>query len=213
MTFNFVYMERGRRAPDPAAKLEACYRAVIDTTCVQVPTVRTRPVVGGKSMGGRIVSQVVAADPDALGVAGLVFLGYPLHPPGRPERMRDAHRPSIRVPMLFAQGSRVRHAGRAPRRGHPVSRLPSASSGRWRPLAEAQGQGGIQYGRGVRSCPGGDFELDYDYTDSFKVTASRNGIISRNSLPTCSIGCSCSRFRFAMNHGRPAWSSAIQFFA
>ena len=93
VTFNFVYMERGRRAPDPAAKLEACYRAVIDTTCVQVPTVRTRPVVGGKSMGGRIVSQVVAADPDALGVAGLVFLGYPLHPPGRQERMRDAQSP------------------------------------------------------------------------------------------------------------------------
>ena len=106
VTFNFVYMERGRRAPDPAAKLEACYRAVIDATRVQVPTARTKLVVGGKSMGGRIASQVVAADPDALGVAGLVFLGYPLHPPGRPERIRDAHLPSIRVPMLFVQGSR-----------------------------------------------------------------------------------------------------------
>ena len=106
VTFNFVYMERGRRMPDPAAKLEACYRAVIDTTRVQVPTARTRLVVGGKSMGGRIASQVVAADPDARGVAGLVFLGYPLYPPGRPERMRDAHLPAIRVPMLFVQGSR-----------------------------------------------------------------------------------------------------------
>ena len=57
-------------------------------------------------MGGRIASQVVAADPDARGVAGLVFLGYPLHPPGRPERIRDAHLPAIRVPMLFVQGSR-----------------------------------------------------------------------------------------------------------
>ncbi len=106
VTFNFVYMERGRRAPDPKARLELCYQAAIDTTRRLVPSARERIVVGGKSMGGRIASQVVASGGDALGVAGLISLGYPLHPPGRPERRRDAHLPSIDVPMLFVQGSR-----------------------------------------------------------------------------------------------------------
>ena len=108
VTFNFVYMERGRRAPDSKTRLELCYRAAIDTTRAVVPSARLKLVIGGKSMGGRIGSQVVAAHEHEsdLGVAGLVFLGYPLHPPGRPERRRDAHLPSINVPMLFVQGSR-----------------------------------------------------------------------------------------------------------
>ena len=106
VTFNFVYMERGRRAPDPSARLESCYRAAIDTTRAVVPAARSRLFVGGKSMGGRIASQVVAADPHDLSVAGLVFLGYPLHPPGRPDKRRDAHLPDIAAPILFVQGSR-----------------------------------------------------------------------------------------------------------
>jgi predicted alpha/beta-hydrolase family hydrolase len=61
--------------------------------------------IGGKSMGGRIATQVAAADPD-LPVAGLVLLGYPLHPPGRPAQRRDAHLFSITRPVLFVQGSR-----------------------------------------------------------------------------------------------------------
>ena len=60
--------------------------------------------IGGKSMGGRIASQVAAQGCD--GIAGLVFLGYPLHPPGKPDQRRDAHLPSIREPMLFVQGTR-----------------------------------------------------------------------------------------------------------
>ena len=106
VTFDFLYMERGRKAPDPAGRLEACYRAVIAETRARVASAGTRLLVGGKSMGGRIASQVVAADDDDLGVAGLVFLGYPLHPPGRPDKLRSAHLPSIGVPMLFIQGSR-----------------------------------------------------------------------------------------------------------
>ena len=106
VTFDFVYMERRRRAPDPPARLEACYRAVVQATRERVPTARVRLVVGGKSMGGRIASQVVAADAGGLDVGGLVFLGYPLHPPGRPDRLRSAHLPSINAPMLFVQGSR-----------------------------------------------------------------------------------------------------------
>ena len=105
VTFNFAYMERGRRAPDPRARLEAAYQCAIDTTRKHVASAATRLVIGGKSMGGRIASQVVAASSD-LGIAGLVLLGYPLHPPGRPERRRDAHLGSISAPMLFVQGSR-----------------------------------------------------------------------------------------------------------
>jgi uncharacterized protein len=74
-----------------------------------IATVRGRSspcklAIGGKSMGGRIASQVAAGDIGEL--AGLVFLGYPLHPPGRPDRLRAAHLPQIKAPMLFVQGSR-----------------------------------------------------------------------------------------------------------
>jgi hypothetical protein len=99
LRFNFPYMEAGRRGPDPQPKLEACYRAVVDAVSEEFE----RPYLGGKSMGGRIGSHVVA---DGFSAAGLVFLGYPLHPPGKPERIRDAHLRQIEVPMLFLQGTR-----------------------------------------------------------------------------------------------------------
>ena len=104
VTFNFLYMEQGRKIPDPAPRLEGCYRAVIDAALKHKKLKENRLVIGGKSMGGRIASQVAAAAPD--GIAGLVFLGYPLHPPGRPDKMRDEHLKDIHVPMLFAQGAR-----------------------------------------------------------------------------------------------------------
>lgn len=106
VTFNFVYMERRRRIPDPAPQLEACYRAVITAVRERFLTTAGRLVVGGKSMGGRIASQAVAANKLGLGVAGLVFLGYPLHPPRQAKRLRSAHLPLIAAPMLFVQGSR-----------------------------------------------------------------------------------------------------------
>ena len=106
VTFDFVYMERGRRLPDHGTKLEACYRAVIDATRTRVPSARTRLVIGGKSMGGRIASQVAAHGDNGVDVAGLVFLGYPLHPPGRPDRLRAAHLSQLCVPILFIQGAR-----------------------------------------------------------------------------------------------------------
>ena len=104
MTFNFVYSERGRGAPDPKPKLESCYLAVIDAAKTHKKLRGNRIVVGGKSMGGRIASQVAASQ--AKDVAGLVFLGYPLHPPGRLDKMRDAHLKDIKAPMLFIQGTR-----------------------------------------------------------------------------------------------------------
>ena len=96
--FNFVYAERGRKAPDKQPILEETYRSVVE----QVGAV-DRLVIGGKSMGGRIASHVAAA---GLDCAGLLFLGYPLHPPGRPERIRDAHLHNVKVPMLFVEGTR-----------------------------------------------------------------------------------------------------------
>jgi predicted alpha/beta-hydrolase family hydrolase len=103
VTFNFAYMEQGRRLPDSKEKLEACYRAVIEAVARRKGA-RGRLAIGGKSMGGRIASQVAAAG--APEVAGLVLLGYPLHPPGKKDQLRDKHLAEIEAPMLFVQGSR-----------------------------------------------------------------------------------------------------------
>jgi len=105
VTFNFLYTEQRRRIPDRAPALEACYRAVVHAVRCRVASAAHHLFIGGKSMGGRIATQVAAADP-ALPIAGLVLLGYPLHPPGQPAKLRDAHLPSVRRPMLFVQGRR-----------------------------------------------------------------------------------------------------------
>jgi len=105
LTFNFLYMEQGRKVPDRMPQLVACYRAVIDLARVEVESARERLFIGGKSMGGRAATHVASDDP-AAAISGIVLLGYPLHPPGRPEALRDAHLPGVRRPMLFVQGSR-----------------------------------------------------------------------------------------------------------
>lgn len=106
VVFDFPYIAAGRRVPDRAPVLEATWREVWRGVMERA----SGPVfAGGKSMGGRIAS-MVAAHAAASGFdpapAGLVFFGYPLHPPGKPERRRDAHLKSIRVPMLFLHGTR-----------------------------------------------------------------------------------------------------------
>jgi predicted alpha/beta-hydrolase family hydrolase len=103
-TFDFPYMAAGRRVPDKGPVLEAAWRTALDEAREQTAFAGLPLFIGGKSMGGRIASQIAAAGVEA--VAGLVFFGYPLHPPGRPEQRRDAHLPSIAEPMLFIQGSR-----------------------------------------------------------------------------------------------------------
>ena len=104
VTFDFLYREQGRRIPDPNDKLEACYSAVIEAVRQRMEPDRDALTIGGKSMGGRIASQVAAGGIGDL--AGLVFLGYPLHPPGRPDRLRAKHLSNVKAPMLFVQGSR-----------------------------------------------------------------------------------------------------------
>jgi predicted alpha/beta-hydrolase family hydrolase len=105
--FNFEYMDQHRKIPDPQPKMQARYRQV-----VQEVAAAHRPraiVIGGKSMGGRVASYI-AADTD--GVRGLVFLGYPLHPPGKQDQLRDAHLYDIPLPMLFLSGTRDTFAER-----------------------------------------------------------------------------------------------------
>ena len=102
-TFDFPYITAKRKVPDRAPVLEQAWREAIQAARPQLGDLPL--FIGGKSMGGRIASQV--ASQGAVGVLkGLVFFGYPLHPPGRPEQMRDAHLPAIQEPMLFIQGGR-----------------------------------------------------------------------------------------------------------
>jgi predicted alpha/beta-hydrolase family hydrolase len=107
VTFDFLYMAARRRLPDKNDVLEATWRAAVAAVRARSDVAHARLFLGGKSMGGRIATQVVAAAPPDLGpIAGVVLLGYPLHPPGRPDKLRTAHLGAIRVPMLFVQGSR-----------------------------------------------------------------------------------------------------------
>ena len=105
VTFNFLYTEQRRRIPDRAPVLEACYLAVIDAVRKHVAGATSPLFIGGKSMGGRIATQVAAGNRQ-LEVDGIVLLGYPLHPPGKPDQLRDKHLPLVARPMLFVQGSR-----------------------------------------------------------------------------------------------------------
>ncbi len=105
ITFNFLYTEQKRKAPDRTHVLEACYRAVMASALRDVDSAAQGLFIGGKSMGGRMATHVAAADHE-LPIDGIVLLGYPLHPPGRPDQRRDAHLSSVGRPMLFVQGAR-----------------------------------------------------------------------------------------------------------
>jgi hypothetical protein len=99
--FDFTYRRAGKKLPDPMPRLEATYQRAIEEVVARAPAA---PVfVGGKSMGGRVASHLAA---QGLACAGLVLLGYPLHPAGKKEKLRDAHLPKVTVPMLFVQGTR-----------------------------------------------------------------------------------------------------------
>lgn len=98
--FNFLYTQKGRKAPDPEPRLRAAWLAVFADLRERFPALPA--FAGGKSLGGRIASMCVA---DGMPAAGVVFLGYPLHPPGKTDRVRDEHLYRIDVPMLFIQGT------------------------------------------------------------------------------------------------------------
>ncbi|HEY1952704.1 MAG TPA: alpha/beta family hydrolase [Gemmatimonadaceae bacterium] len=99
--FNFLYKEKKSGRPDPMPKLKECYTAVVDRVRNEVaPDVL---VIGGRSMGGRTASMLAA---DGFDCDGLLLLAYPLHPPGKPDQLRDAHLPAIKVPVVCFNGTR-----------------------------------------------------------------------------------------------------------
>lgn len=101
--YQFPYMERGNRRPDPPATLTESVRFAVKAATNQAPGISL--LAGGKSMGGRMTSLAASQAPLA-GVEGLVFFGFPLHAPGKPATERAKHLNEILVPMLFLQGSR-----------------------------------------------------------------------------------------------------------
>lgn len=104
LRFNFPYMEKGRKTPDPPDRLNRTWEAAFEFVRNHPQFGTPHIVAAGKSMGGRIASQM-AAD-GQLKAEALVFLGYPLHPPGRKDQLRDAHLYRIEAPMLFFAGTR-----------------------------------------------------------------------------------------------------------
>ena len=99
--FNFLYREKGSRAPDRMPKLQACFTAVAERARQELG--EKKLVIGGRSMGGRVASMLAAED---LACDGLLLLAYPLHPAGQPEKLRDTHLPNIKVPVLCINGTR-----------------------------------------------------------------------------------------------------------
>ncbi|HUM16147.1 MAG TPA: alpha/beta fold hydrolase [Candidatus Nitrosotalea sp.] len=104
VTFNFLYTEQGRRLPDRTAGLESCFRDVVAAMRARPELAARRLLIGGKSMGGRMATHLAAQG--LADLAGVVVLGYPLHPPGKPQQLRAEHLARIRQPLLVVQGSR-----------------------------------------------------------------------------------------------------------
>jgi uncharacterized protein len=105
--FNFDYIEQKRRMPDPQPKLQVRYRTVVAEVLAEYHPKSL--IIGGKSMGGRVASYIAG---DTPGVTGLVFLGYPLHPPGKSDQLRDQHLYALKLPMLFISGTKDAFAQR-----------------------------------------------------------------------------------------------------
>jgi predicted alpha/beta-hydrolase family hydrolase len=103
LRYQFPYLEQGGRRPDPPGVLEATVRAAVATARELLPGLPL--VAGGKSMGGRMTSGAMAHRP-LEEVRGIVFLGFPLHPPNQPGNARAEHLQGVQVPMLFLQGTR-----------------------------------------------------------------------------------------------------------
>jgi len=101
--YEFPYMKAGKSRPDSPAVAEAAVREAVREAAKKAPAARL--LAGGKSFGGRMTSQAQAREP-LPGVRGLVFFGFPLHPPGRPGVERAEHLSVIEIPMLFLQGTR-----------------------------------------------------------------------------------------------------------
>ncbi len=103
--FNFRYRDEGRKIPDRAPVLEATFMEELESLRARAPRKSLRWIIGGKSMGGRMASHLMAR-PTPPPARGLLLLGYPLHPPKKTTALRSEHLPALRVPTLFLQGTR-----------------------------------------------------------------------------------------------------------
>ena len=123
--FNFPYSEKTSRRPDPMPLLRECIAAVVASARDEIDAERW--IIGGRSMGGRAASMLAA---DGFACAGLLLLAYPLHPAGKPERLRDAHLARITVPVLCLNGTRDALC-RRDLMDEVVSRLPRSFRMHW----------------------------------------------------------------------------------
>jgi predicted alpha/beta-hydrolase family hydrolase len=121
--FNFPYIEEGRKHPDPDSALEGIFRLVVDYVGEIEEFKGLEMFLGGKSMGARLAAQIVAQD---VGANGLVFLGFPLHAPGKPEKLRDQALYQLPCPSLFIQGARDPFC-HLDRLGQVLSQMPVSS--------------------------------------------------------------------------------------
>ena len=99
--FNFLYKEKKAGRPDPMPRLKECITAVVSRVREEIEPKTL--IIGGRSMGGRAASMLAA---DGFACDGLLLLAYPLHPPGKPDQLRDAHLPAIKVPVICFNGTR-----------------------------------------------------------------------------------------------------------
>lgn len=155
LLFNFPYAEAGRKPPDRAPTLLAAYRAAL----AAVRRLHPQPaalLVGGKSMGGRYAAQVAADEVGrAAGVAGVLYLGYPLHPPGKPECLRTDGLADIAASQLFVQGERDAF-------GTPQELAPLVAS-----LPRA----------GLHAVPGGNHSLERPRRDGVPLADTLAGVV------------------------------------
>lgn len=127
---DFPYRRAGRRAPDRTPVLLECVREEVRAFASQLGVRTNQLVIGGRSMGGRMCSMAVADTDDPLKVAGLVLVSYPLHPPGKPEKLRTEHLGSINVPTLCVSGTKDTF-GTPDELTHHLSGVPGGVTWEW----------------------------------------------------------------------------------
>jgi predicted alpha/beta-hydrolase family hydrolase len=103
LRFNFEYRQKGSRVPDRMPKLQSCFSSIVNDVAARHLQPGRKLILGGRSMGARVASMLAA---EGLRCEGLLLFAYPLHPAGKPERLRDQHLPKIQVPVLCINGTR-----------------------------------------------------------------------------------------------------------
>ncbi|MGH8972424.1 MAG: alpha/beta hydrolase family protein [Acidimicrobiia bacterium] len=135
LRFDYPYRQAGRKAPDRAPVLEQATREAAAQLAKETELPPERLVLGGRSMGGRYCSMVAGHATDPVPALGLVLLGYPLHPAGKPEQLRSEHFPRLSMPVLFVSGDRDALAPR-PSLEEAATAIPGPVTFHWLPAAD-----------------------------------------------------------------------------